>query len=118
VPLSDDAVVREIREFIVGLVGIESMIVSDHILNLLEELTGKLPEGRTSLLAVLDRYLSLSERDRLIFRLGRRRGVLRTLDDLANKNTYQTLDAFADQFEGNEKGSLEKHLALLKDNYV
>lgn len=118
VPLNDDKVVSEIREFISGLNGIESRIVSDHVLNLLEELEGKLPEDRTKLIAVLDRYLSLSERDKLVFRLGRRRGIYRRLHDLGDPTTYQALQNIVEQFEMRGKGSLEKHLTMIMENYI
>jgi len=42
-PLDEDGVVREIRIFLEHLEGIDSRIVSDHILNLLEESGGKAP---------------------------------------------------------------------------
>ena len=82
-PIGDEEILKEIRLFIEHLDGIESRIVSDHILNLLEELEGKLPEDKEKLLGIIDRYFSMSEEDRLIFRLGRRRGIYRSLDDLS-----------------------------------
>ncbi|MDO8723835.1 MAG: radical SAM protein [Syntrophales bacterium] len=87
-PLSDEDVLREIKEFIFCLEGIETTIVSDHMLNLLEEIEGKLPRDKKKMIGVLDRYFSLSEEQRLIFRLGRRRGIYRRLDDLSDKSAY------------------------------
>ena len=46
------------------LEGISSRFVSDHILNLLEEVEGKLPEDKAKMLAVIDQYLALSEEER------------------------------------------------------
>ncbi len=43
-----------------------------HILNLLEEVEGKLPQDKQRMLGVSDRYLGLSDEDRLLFQLGRR----------------------------------------------
>jgi len=82
-PLGEEDVLREIREFILELEGISTTIVSDHMFNLLEELEGTLPADKTKLLATIDRYFSLSEEDRRIFRRGRRRGVYRSMDELA-----------------------------------
>jgi len=87
-PLSDEDVLREIKEFIFCLEGIETTIVSDHMLNLLEEIEGRLPGDKKNMIEVLDRYFSLSEEQRLIFRLGRRRGIYRRLDDLSDKTAY------------------------------
>ena len=116
--LADDAVVREIKDFLSRLEGIESTIVSDHILNLLEEVEGNLPEDRDKLIAVLDRYLSLSAKDRLVFRLGRRRGIYRRLDDMDDQNTYAGLSSIVEQYEKNEEGSLDKYLSMIMHNYV
>ena len=66
-PLGDDETVREIRVFIASLEGIQTTIVSDHILNLLEEVEGKLPEDKDKLGG--HRFLSsLPIQDRMIFR--------------------------------------------------
>ncbi|MGD0624631.1 MAG: radical SAM protein, partial [Thermodesulfobacteriota bacterium] len=45
-PLADDLVASEIKLFIETLHGIHSTVVSDHILNLLEEVQGKLPDEK------------------------------------------------------------------------
>ena len=42
-------------------------------MNLLEDVAGKLPENKGSMLAVIDRYLALPSEERLLFRLGRPR---------------------------------------------
>jgi len=80
--LTDDETVDEIRRTIEGLEGITSTIVSDHILNLLEEVEGRLPDDHEAMLAVIDRYLTMDDDDRLLFRIGRRAGFLRSTDDL------------------------------------
>jgi hypothetical protein len=85
--LSEEDVLREIRELISELEGISTTIVSDHIFNLLEELEGTMPADKTKLLATIDRYFSLSEEKREIFRRGRRQGLYRSIDDLAGDTT-------------------------------
>ena len=62
--LSDDEVVIEERLLIETLEGITSTFVSDHILNLLEEVEGKLPEEKGKMLAVIDRYLALPQEEK------------------------------------------------------
>ena len=98
--LDEDGVVREIRLFIETLEGIESRIVSDHIMNLLEEIEGKLPEDKEKLLGIIDRYLGLKDEDRMIFALGRRQGVYRSLDDLADRTTYDEFKRTLDSLPG------------------
>ena len=70
---SDDETAREIKLFLEQLDGITSTITSDHIMNLLEEVEGKLPEDKERMIAVVDRYLGLSDKDRLIYRVGAQR---------------------------------------------
>lgn len=117
-PLSDDNIVQEIKTFVEGLEGIQSTIVSDHILNLLEEVEGKLPDDKAKILALIDRYFSLTKQDRLIFRLGRRQGLYRRIDDLYDQSRYHELHALVERYERNEKGSLEKHLSRILHNYI
>ncbi len=98
IPLMTRRSSAEIRVFIENLEGIQSTLVSDHILNLLEELEGKFPEEKSRLLSIIDRYFSLSEEERMIFRLGRRKGLYRRLDDLSNPGLYSRLKIIVEQY--------------------
>jgi hypothetical protein len=80
--IDDEEQVEELRVFIAALDGIHSRLVSDHVLNLLPELEGKLPEDRATMLAVIARFQALPEPERLAFVVGRRLGLLETLADL------------------------------------
>lgn len=75
----------EIRTFIEHLEGIDSIVESDHILNILLELRGKLPEDKSKMLQTIDKFLSLSEESQKLFRVGRRIGVMSQMDDLENE---------------------------------
>ncbi len=57
-PLDDEAILREIRLFFETLGGITSEVVSDHILNLLEELEGTLPGDKERIIGVIDRFFA------------------------------------------------------------
>jgi len=81
-PLNDLETTQEIRLFIQSLDGITSRLVSDHMLNLLPELEGRFPEDKAKLLAVCDRFLNMTEEDQLIYIVGRRGGIMETLDEL------------------------------------
>ena len=109
-PLGEDDIIREIRLFLDHLCGIESRVVSDHVLNLLEELEGKLPDDRDRMMGIIDRYLALPDEDRMIFRLGRRRGVYRKLDDLDDRHTYLLLKDVVDRSMRNGPEGLEGYL--------
>ena len=97
VKLNDLEMVREIRLFIDSLDGISSMIVSDHILNLFEEIQGRFPEAKTDILAKLDRFLSLSEQDQCRFQVGRRLGIFSRMADMDSPKRRAKVDAFCAQ---------------------
>jgi histone acetyltransferase (RNA polymerase elongator complex component) len=117
-PIGDEEILKEISLFIGHLDGIESRIVSDHILNLLEELEGKLPEDKEKLLGIIDRYFAMAEEDRLVFRLGRRRGLYRSLDDLSDSNTYRQLKQAVERYQREEPGKLDRDLDRIRQNFI
>ncbi len=117
-PIGDEEILKEIILFIGHLDGIESRIVSDHILNLLEELEGKLPEDKERLLGIIDRYFAMPEEDRLVFRLGRRRGLYRSLDDLSDSNTYRQLKQAVERYQRDEPGKLDRDLDRIRQNFI
>ncbi len=82
-PLSEEAKVREIRTWLEHLAGITSVVRSDHIMNLLEDVAGTLPGDRPSMRATIDRFLDMHSADRELFIVGRRIGRVRTLSDYA-----------------------------------
>ena len=71
-PLNEDEVVEEIGLFIRNL-DCGSYVASDQMVNLLWEVEGQLPQDKQRLLDVISSYLSKDVRDRLRFRLERRR---------------------------------------------
>jgi hypothetical protein len=103
-PLDEDEVVREIRRMVAGLQGIRSTLVSDHVLNLIEELHGTFPEDKQRLLDTLDRFLSWPEEDRLAFQLGRRMGALRVLDELDQPGVRERLTPLVQQAREHPEG--------------
>lgn len=95
--LTDIEMVREIRRFVENLDGITSMIASDHILNLFEEVQGRLPEAKSGILEVLDRFLVLPPRERCLYQVGRRLGIFRRLIDMDSTKRREKVAAFCDQ---------------------
>ncbi len=81
-PLNDEDTAAELKLFIQGLEGISSQVVSDHILNLLPEVEGKLPEDKQRIIEVIDRFLGLPDEERTTYVVGRRFGLFEGLDDL------------------------------------
>ena len=80
-PLGDVAVAEELLLFLGALDGISSQVKSDHILNLFEEIDGTLPRDKEAMLAVIRRFLAWDPREQVLYRIGRRCGVFRCLDD-------------------------------------
>lgn len=117
-PPDEDEIVKEIKLFIENLQGVTTTLVSDHILNLLEELQGTLPDDRAALLAVLDRYLTMLEHDRLLFQLGRRAGVLRYLDDLDQPGVRMRLGEAKAQIEREVPGGVPEYITSIKKQYI
>ncbi len=80
--LSDQEIIMEIRAFIEALDTQGTQLASDHILNLLGELQGKLPMDKERLLGVIDRFLDLPRETRELFQVARRAALVEKLADL------------------------------------
>lgn len=83
-PLTEVQVVGEIRRLIEALDGIRSRLASDHIMNLLGDLEGQLPDEKRELLAMCDAFLELPPEEQRLFQAGRRAGLLTGVRDLDN----------------------------------
>lgn len=81
---TDAEIVAEIRRFIGALDGVRSRLVSDHIMNLLGDLEGQLPDEKDALLAACDAFLDLPEGERRLYQVARRAGLVNGLGDLAS----------------------------------
>ncbi|MCK5205565.1 MAG: radical SAM protein, partial [Desulfobacterales bacterium] len=117
---SDDMLAEEIKHFIETLEGITSTVTSDHIMNLLEEVGGKLPEDKEKMLSVIQAYQDLPESDRLIYRAGRRGGAYRSTDDLKHDPaTYQKIENLIQEVQQNEgPQGVEKMITEMVDRYI
>ena len=82
--MNDEEIVAEEKLLLENLEG-TMQIVSDHMINLLPEVEGKLPEDREEMLAVINRFQLLKPWERENFKLGRRLGIYNRLDDLNNE---------------------------------
>ena len=79
---TDTEVAQELLLFLESLSGITSTIRSDHILNLLPEVDGQLPQDRDRLIGIVRAYLALDPELQLLYRVGRRTGMMSGLADL------------------------------------
>ena len=117
---TDDMIAEEIKLFIETLDGITSMVTSDHIMNLLEEVTGRLPQDKEMMLEVIRKYQALSDLDRTIFRIGRRGGTYRSTDDLEHDTvTYGKIKNLYHDIESKEGiEGVEKAVTDMVDRYI
>lgn len=79
---NDIETIEETRLFLENLDGVTGYVDSDHILNILLELRGQMPEDKDKLLGIIDRFLNLPEKEQMIFRLGRRVNAMSYMDEL------------------------------------
>ncbi|MGB3221591.1 MAG: radical SAM protein [Desulforhopalus sp.] len=80
--LSDFETAQELLVFLQALDGITSTIKSDHILNLFENLEGRFPQDKEKMVNIIKAFLDLDPTRRMLYQVGRRMGLFRTLDDL------------------------------------
>jgi radical SAM superfamily enzyme YgiQ (UPF0313 family) len=116
--MNDDEIIAEERLLIQNLEGITSCFASDHILNLLEELDGKFPEAKENMLATIDRYLGMSLEERNNFRLGRRAGYYRILDDMLNPELRTRVNSIMQRIEKESPGSLDRVISDLMESFI
>lgn len=91
-PLSEVEIIEEIKIFLETLQGIETELISDHRINLLLELRGKIPDDYTKLKKTVERFLTLSEDEKKLFIIGRRLNLIRHLDELLNPEKRKQIE--------------------------
>jgi len=119
-PQTDDMLAQEIRLFIETLEGITSTVTSDHIMNLLEEVSGSLPQDKENMLEVIRKYQELPDEERMIYRIGRRGGAYRSTDDLERDPvTYSKIKSLFDDVKA-KKGmeGVEQFITEMVDRYI
>ena len=117
---TDDMLAEEIKLFITTLEGITSTVTSDHIMNLLEEVSGRLPDDKEKMLEVIRKYQELPDAERIVYRIGRRGGAYRSIDDL-NRDpvTYEKLKKLVHDISSKDGDrGLEKFITDMVDRYI
>ena len=118
--LTDDQVVKEIKLFIETLDdNLTSTITSDHIMNLLEEIRGKLPDEKEHMLQVIKKYQDLPEAERLMYRIGRRSGLYSSTDDLYRDQTnYDKIKKLVSELAAKGPSETERLINEMANQYV
>jgi len=113
---TEDEVVREIAVFIENL-RVTGYLKSDHILNLLMEVEGKMPEDKEKCLNIIDRYLSLPDEERLNFKVGRRAGLYDGLGDLSDSYKHDRIDQAIKHLKA-QGSDVEEEILRLKNSFI
>ncbi len=79
---SENEKLREIRELIENTKGCTGMIVSDHIINLLQNVQGRLDSEHKKMLAIIDEYFDMPDFRQKLFQIARRSGMVTEPKDL------------------------------------
>jgi hypothetical protein len=83
-PLGDKQKAEELLLFLEHLQGIDSIVKSDHILNLFQEVEGSLPHDKEKMIAPIRSFLSLDANEQTLYLVGRRTGIFTRLSDLSD----------------------------------
>lgn len=111
---SEDQKAEEIKLFLARLEGIQSVIESGHIMNLIEDIDGKLPEDKNRLLSVVDEYLNSPTDVKESFIIARRLGLARYFSGFRTNSEIES----AKRELINKFGSVEKSIAGILQNYI
>ncbi len=90
--LGDAETARELLIFLQALNGITSTLKSDHILNLFENLEGQYPKDKGNMVGIVQEFLHLDPRERMLYQVGRRMGLFRGLDDMRSATKRQHVE--------------------------
>lgn len=94
---NDVKMVEELLLFIENLRGITSTVKSDHILNLITEVEGVLPQDQGKMINALKWFLELDTEEQLLLRIGRRTGVINGIKDLSNPSLRSKVKSIIEQ---------------------
>ncbi len=95
---TDLMMAEEVLLFIESLNGITSVLKSDHILNLFQNLEGKLPEEKENMLNIVRRFLAMTPDRQCVYQVGRRLGYFSRLSDLENPRRLERAEKACRQF--------------------
>jgi hypothetical protein len=114
---TDEEIVEEIKLLLENLKG-RSHVVSDHMMNLLPDIEGKLPEDKEKMLAVIGSFQALPPQERDNFKLGRRLGIYNSLDDLNDVDLHEQVARMIERLQKNSGSVSDELLFNLMERYI
>lgn len=115
---TEENIIEEQKLLIETLDGITSHYANHHAVDLLIEARGKLPDDKERLISIMNRFLTLTDNDKLNFILGRRLNIYNCLDDLNDKNRYEAVQTQLRKIEHNSHEDLENLFHSLRVRVV
>ena len=116
-PMGDREIAGELLLFVRSLDGIASQVKSDHILNLFEEIDGRLPGDRERMARVIERFLAMAPAEQVLYQIGRRTGVFRRLDDIHEPVRRRHAQQYVDRF-GATPANVDAICETLKQRFI
>jgi len=95
---TDLEMARETLLFIESLNNITSMVKSDHILNLFQNLEGKLPEDKENMLSIIHRFLDMAPERQCVYQVGRRLGFFSRPGDMERPRRLERAEKACREF--------------------
>lgn len=86
---SENDKVQEIRTLIEQTASCQGTLVSDHMINLLQEVSGRLDKDNRKMLRMIDDYLNLPKLEQKMYQLARRAVLVTEPSDMARLSTRQ-----------------------------
>jgi hypothetical protein len=77
---------------------------------------GKLPEDKEKMLAIIERFQSLSPEERQVYRIGRRAHYYNSLDDLKDPARYQVVEELIQRLSGGTGTVDEQIVYKMREN--
>jgi hypothetical protein len=114
---TDDEIVVELK-LLIETLECKSQLVSDHIINLLPEVEGKLPEDKEKMLDIISRYQELSPAERDNYKLGRRLGMYNSIDELTDTGRYEEVNRVMARLSRDSGGVGDEILYSLMERYI
>lgn len=118
VECTDVEKLQEIKLLIEKLENVNSIIKSDHIVNLLEGVEGQLPKDKEIMLKAIREFEDLNKEQRLSFQLARRMGLVRRPSDLNNLNDMYKEKINSILTEIKTENELEETMRELMRRYI
>ncbi|QTA87705.1 radical SAM protein [Desulfonema magnum] len=94
---------KEILLFLENLNGITSMIKSDHILNLFQDVEGKLPDDKADMINIVKTFLNMDPERQRVYQIGRRIGVFSGIRDMEDPARLRRAEKTCDELQITEE---------------